>query len=238
MKKAKINPESLLGEANKMEFILSSFLGKHAFITLGLVVAVDADKNEVDIKPMIHSTDAEGNMIVKEVIYGVSYFRYQRGNSAAIMNPVIGDIGLIAVCDHDITNVKASKKPSVPATGRKHNYSDAIYFGGVASINQSPTQYVEFADNAINVVSPHLVTVKAPDVTVTADNSVSVKAGSEISLSAPTINIDGALQQGSGENGGEAKFANEVTVKNVRLSVHTHSGVQSGSNSTGQPNAN
>jgi hypothetical protein len=40
----------------------------------------------------------------------------QRGNSAVIMDPVVGDIGIIASCDRDNSIVRANRKQSVPGS--------------------------------------------------------------------------------------------------------------------------
>jgi hypothetical protein len=87
-------------------------------------------------------------MIPNSVVYNVPVWRLQRGNSAVIMDPVVGDIGIIASCDRDNSIVRANRKQSVPGSKRTHSKTDAIYFGGV--LNNQPTQYVQFADNAIN----------------------------------------------------------------------------------------
>ncbi|AOM39274.1 hypothetical protein [Xenorhabdus hominickii] len=147
------------------------------------------------------------------------------------MNPVPGDIGLIAVCDQDISTVKVTKKSAMPGTGRTHNYSDAIYLGGV--LNSEPTQYVEFTDNQINIVSPNKINVNAPQVEVTANTSYTVNA--------PVIILNGAVTQGGGSHGGDAKFGGsidakgEVTGNGINLSTHVHGGVKSGGDSTNKP---
>ncbi|WP_275374501.1 Gp138 family membrane-puncturing spike protein [Xenorhabdus bovienii] len=229
MGKLNIDPADMNTDANVQDFIMRQFLGRHHFITLARVINVDRDT--VDVEPMVYEMMASGEPVNKGIIHSVPFWRLQRGNSAVIMNPVVGDIGLIAVCDRDISSVKATKKPALPGSSIAHNLSDAIYLGGV--LNSEPTQYVEFADNQINIVSPGKINVNAPQVEVTADSSYTVNA--------PVITLNGAVTQGGGSHGGDAKFGGsidakgEVTGNGINLSSHVHGGVKSGGDSTGKP---
>ncbi|WP_422146126.1 hypothetical protein [Xenorhabdus bovienii] len=100
-------------------------------------------------------------------------------------------------------------------------------------LNSEPTQYVEFTDNQINIVSPNKINVNAPQVEVTADSSYTVNA--------PIITLNGAVTQGGGSHGGDAKFGGsidakgEVTGNGIDLSSHVHGGVKSGGDSTSKP---
>ncbi|WP_162505861.1 phage baseplate protein [Candidatus Arsenophonus triatominarum] len=85
-------------------------------------------------------------------IYAIPVFRLQRGNSALIMNPVVGDIGHLLICDRDTRRVRATRQSALPSTRRRHNRADGIYMGGL--LNMPPTQFIEFADNRINITSP------------------------------------------------------------------------------------
>lgn len=68
----------------------------------------------VDAIPLVTRTDQSGAMIQNSTIFNIPVFRLQRGTSAIIMNPVVGDIGMIAICDRDTTLVRANRKESVP----------------------------------------------------------------------------------------------------------------------------
>ena len=114
---------------------------------------------------------------------------------------------------------------------RQHSYSDAIYLGGV--LNAEPSQYVKFANDGIDIVSPLVVNVNGNTVVVNADD--------KILLNAPIIEANGQLTQGSGSYAGNATFGGtitatgEVTGKGIHLSTHKHGGVQTGSGNTGTP---
>ncbi|WP_339367478.1 hypothetical protein [Photorhabdus sp. CRCIA-P01] len=100
MPKLTTKPADFCSEANTLDFVMRQFLSQHVFITLGLIIK--SNGKTVDVKPMVHNMTGTGRKIENGIIYNVPIFRLQRGNSAVIMNPVIGDIGLIAICDRDI----------------------------------------------------------------------------------------------------------------------------------------
>jgi hypothetical protein len=224
-------PQDTSSEANAQQFLMHQFLMGKAFITLALVTGVNDSGEVVSVKPMVDGFTGGGDRIPSGVISGVPVWRLQRGASAVIMPPVEGDIGLIAICDRDITAVKATKDAALPGSNRTHSYSDAIYLGGV--LNAEPSQYVKFANDGIDIVSPLVVQVNG--------NTVLVNAGEKISLNAPIIEANGQLTQGSGSYAGNATFGGtltatgEITGNGIRLSTHKHGGVQTGSGNTGTP---
>lgn len=225
-------PQDTSSEANAQQFLMHQFLMGKAFITLSLVTAVNDSGEVVSVKPMVDGFTGGGDRIPSGVISGIPVWRLQRGASAVIMPPVVGDIGLIAICDRDITAVKATKDAALPGSNRTHSYSDAIYLGGV--LNAEPSQYVKFSNDGIDIVSPLVVQVNG--------NTVVVNADEKISLNAPIIEANGQLTQGSGSYAGDAMFGGtitatgEITGSGIKLSTHNHSGVERGSSNTGSPN--
>lgn len=128
----------------------------------------------VDVMPLVTRTDPSGAIIDNSPIYNIPVFRLQRGSSAIIMNPVPGDIGMIAICDRDNSLARENRKQSVPATKRSHSKSDALYLGGF--LNSEPSQYIEFADNKLNIVAPLGINVTTPEMYVSGN----IKAGGNI----------------------------------------------------------
>lgn len=224
-------PQDTSTEANAQQFMMQQMLMSNAFITLALVSEVSDDGNIVAVKPMIEGFTGSGERIPKTIIYGVPVWRLQRGASAVIMTPVVGDIGLIAICDRDISGVKATKQSSLPGSNRTHNYADAIYLGGV--LNAEPSQYVKFNDDGIDIVSPLAITMSAPVVQINAESSLTFNSAS--------IVMNGPVDQGSGSYKGDFNFAGnitatgEVTGNGVSLSTHKHGGVERGSSQTDTP---
>ncbi len=233
--KFKIRPDDISTDANVQKFIMEKFLSGKAFITLAMVKATyPGNENEmsfVDVQPMIHGSDGTGALIERGVIYNAPVFRLQRGSSAVIMDPVVGDIGWIACCDEDIRTAKKTAAPALPASARSHSYGDAIYMGGI--LNSGPTQYIKFADDGIDIVSPLVINVNG--------NIISLNAEAKIALNSPVIEANGELTQGAGSYAGNATFGGNITAtgevqgNGIKLSTHVHGGVESGSSNTGAP---
>lgn len=161
-----------INDAESMAYAFEMLLSGCYFFEIAKVVAVrgSAPNLVVDVLPLVTKRDRSGAMIRNSTIYDLPVFRLQRGNSAIIMNPVVGDIGLIAVADRDTSLVRANLKESLPGSDRKHSKSDAHYLGGI--LNQEPTQYIEFADGAINITSPNPVNINCSKANVIAPDGV------------------------------------------------------------------
>ncbi|MBY4887696.1 oxidoreductase [Pantoea sp. DY-15] len=226
-----LRPQDTTSDAGVQSFLFQRMLMSNAFITLAIVTEVDTSGSQVTVKPMVEGFTGSGERIPKTEIYGVPVWRLQRGASAVIMPPVIGDIGMIAICDRDISGVKSTRESSLPGSSRTHNYADALYLGGV--LNAEPSQYVSFRDDGIDIVSPLSVTVSAPVVEINSDTS--------LTFNAANIVMNGPVSQGAGSYAGDFKFKGnitaegEITGKGIKLSDHVHNGVQTGSGNTGKP---
>lgn len=163
-------------DAENLSYVFKKLLSGAFFIELVQVTAIRGDSPNlvVDVIPLVTRTGPSGATIQNSEIFNVPVFRLQRGESAVIMNPVPGDIGMIAICDRDNSIARANRKQSVPGSKRMHSKSDALYLGGF--LNQAPTQYVEFADNKINIVAPNGVNITTPDMYVSGN----IRAGGDI----------------------------------------------------------
>ncbi|EFB6885923.1 phage baseplate protein [Escherichia coli] len=217
-----------VSEAQSQEYIFEMLISGYFFIELAKVQEVRGEAPDlvVDVLPLLTRTDRTGKMISNSVLYDLPVWRLQRGNSAVIMDPVAGDIGLIAICDKDISLVRKNRKESVPGSKRRHSKSDAIYLGGV--LNISPTQFIEFADGAINITTPNPLNIKC--------SSLNIDAPDGVNMNTPLLKVSGDIQ--------DSADSQSSTVKNLRDNYNNHkhsvSGIQSGgstinSNATDKP---
>lgn len=152
-------PASNSNDAEAQVFMFSQLMNGLFFIELVQVMKVSgaAPNLVVDVLPLVTQRDHTGAMINNSQIYNVPVFRLQRGTSAIIMDPVVGDIGAILVCDKDNSGARANRKQSLPGTNRSHSKSDALYIGGF--LNGEPTEWVEFTGAGINIKSPGTVNI-------------------------------------------------------------------------------
>lgn len=186
-------PHAPASEAESVSFNFERLLGGCYFIELAKVTEINAD-GTVDLLPLVMQQDTAGNPIENAALYNIPVWRLQAGESAIKMSPIVGDIGIIAVCDKDITQVKASKGQSSPPTNRRHSKSDAVYLGGVGMLNSEPTQYIEFIDGQpINVVAPNGFHVQGAITSSSSITAAGEVTGNGIQLS---THLHGGVESG------------------------------------------
>ena len=170
----------------------------------------------VDVQPLVSQVDGIGQSTPHGILSHLPYFRIQGGKNAVIIDPEVGDIGIVVFADHDISAVKNARGQANPGSGRRFDMADGMYFGG--SLNAAPTQYVQFTPSGINVVSPTAVTIKAPSITLDGPVTATSTINAATSVTAPqvtgTTNVTFGGKSGIG---------------------HVHGGVQPGSGNTGTP---
>jgi len=193
----------------------------------------------VDVLPLVNQLDGSDNAMPHGVIHNLPYFRLQGGANAVIIDPQIGDIGVAIVEDRDISSIKANRGPANPGSKRIFDMADGLYLGGF--LNGAPSQYVRFSASGIEIVSPTQIRMAAPTIVLQADNTIGLTAGSQITNSAPAVEIDGQMTQGEGPLGGNASMqgpltvVNDVTAQGTSVHTHKHGGVQTGGGNTGVP---
>lgn len=183
--------EAQFDEGQQQEFIIGRMLGRVHTTQLVRVLAVRPTAGKVgfvDVLPLVQEVDTARKVIEQTPVYNVPFVRYQGGPSAVVLDPAVGDIGLVSFAERDITSVKATTQEGPAATDRRHDIADALYIGGV--LNPEPTQYVRFQSEAggIDIHSPASINITADeDITIDAGGDVLVRAGGRIDLEAPII---------------------------------------------------
>ncbi|OYV51633.1 MAG: hypothetical protein B7X10_00580 [Burkholderiales bacterium 21-58-4] len=210
-------PQDTSGEFNAMSFIVRQILNKANTATLVRVVSCTnsggvSPVGYVSVQPLVNQVDGLGNAVPHGTINNLPYLRVQGGTNAIIIDPQPNDIGIAIFADRDISTVKASKKASNPASGRRFDYADGLYVGGV--LNGSPVQYLQFSASGIDVTSPTAVNINAPIANVTATTSAAVTA--------PVIDL--------GASGQALQELMNATALGV-FNGHTHSDPQGGTTS-------
>ena len=215
-------PLDVATEADSLLSNLELFIaGKH-FTEIVMVTAIygEAPNLKVDFLPLVTRTTNTGAPIPNAQVYGASVFRLQRGSSAIIMDPVVGDIGIALYCDKDSDNARRERISGAPNTTRCHSRIDALYLGGL--LNQQPDQFIEFADNAINITSPNPVNVTCSKATIVAPDGVTVDSPN--SHFTGNVTADGNITDNAGSQNSSMKALRDAYNKHK----HPVIGVQSG----------
>lgn len=99
----------------------------------------------VNVQPLVQMIDGIGRTVDHTTVYGLPYFRLAGGKKAVIMDPKVGDIGIVVVADRDISGVKKTKKMAPPGSRRTQNIADGIYISTV--LGEAPETYIRFTDD-------------------------------------------------------------------------------------------
>lgn len=155
-------------------------------------------------------------------------------NFGAVFGPAIGDIVRLDFVD--------GRLQACLAGGRFFNDSarPPVVQSGQAAIVDSQGSYVKL--NNDGTMSFHAATTmnfSAQTIAMQASQTIGLTAGTEVINSAPQIEMDGQLTQGTGPQGGNATLNGPVTVNNDLTaegkSVHNHTHTAQGANAVTTP---
>lgn len=201
------NSSTSLDSSIAQRFFISQMLNDIQTLSLVRIEGVHLDANGlvefVDVKPLVNQMTGDRKAVEHGVINKIPYFRLQSGLNAIIIDPEKGDIGVCGFCSRDISAVVATKKAANPGSFRKFDWSDGVYFGG--TLNKSPSQYIQFTKNGINIVSDK------------------VKFSGDVEIE-KTLSVKGLI-----------KSLADVFAKTVSLLNHITTGVRSGTDNSGPP---
>lgn len=201
-----LRPASTWGEYNNVSFVVQQLLSRMQTATLVKIVSCTNDGDVspfgfVDVLPLVNQVDGSNppKGTPHLTVYGLPYLRMQGGANAIILDPKPGDIGIAIFASRDISVVKSTQKQANPGSARQFNYADGMYLGGC--LNGIPTQYIRFSDAGIEIVSPTVITLTAPQIT-----------------------LNGALGMGGGNAtlSGALAVTGDVSAAGISLQEHTH----------------
>lgn len=238
-----MRPEDTNGEYNALAFVVKQIINGRNFCAWVRVVNVDAPgglalAGTVDVQPLVNQLDGQGRPVPHGVVNDLPYFRAQGGANAIILDPKVGDIGLCVFADRDSSAVQSTRDAANPGSYRRNDMADGFYLGGM--LNAVPDQYVMFADGGISVVSPHKITMQAPEIDLVAP-VVNIQASTSTTITTPTLTINGNTQfNGDATATGTVKAPIVNGTTDVKFGGksgigHVHGGVQTGSGTSGVP---
>lgn len=131
----------------------------------------------IDVLPMVNQLDGNGNATPHGTVYGVPYARLNGGNTALIVDPAVGDIGIMTIAESDISSVKATKAPANPGSRRRNDFADGLYIGSI--LTGTPTQYVAATASGLVIADKNgnTVTMGSGGMTLVPAGGGTVKIG-------------------------------------------------------------
>lgn len=121
----------------------------------------------ISAKPLVKITDGLNNASSHGIVNNLLVWRPRGGQGAFVCDPVVGDIGLVVVCDRDISAVKSTGAEAPPGSRRRSDFADGIYLG--AMLNTALTAYIQITPTGMNINDGqgNLIEMAAAGITVT-----------------------------------------------------------------------
>lgn len=147
-------PTDATHEFNVLTFIMDQFLASKYFVRMVVVKSVDESAKTVSVQIATNQLDGQGNSTPHGIINNIPYAGGQFGTNAFDMTPGVGDVGVMAVSDRDISSVKAAKGVANPGSYRKNAAADGIYLLSIYN-PQAATQFIKWTSDGINITAAH-----------------------------------------------------------------------------------
>lgn len=221
-----------------------------------IVVAVRDGLNGqmVDIQPTINQKQQDGTVAERPTISGVPV-SFQVSKKSGFTFPIeVGDTGTALFSMRNMDGWKAGNgRPSSPANFAKMDKGDAIFLPGIQppgmAVN-NPSKHVLTHDTQDTVIFGNLGGAEA-EVRIKVDGSIeintsnqpviincsdaTVNASSSINLNAPTMTVDVAntLWIGDVVQQGNWTQTGTYVLNTININLHKHTGVQTGSGTSG-----
>lgn len=228
-----IDPSSSTNDHNVRDTHIRRVLSELSTMKLVKVVSVDTSNQAVDVQVLVDQVDGQGRSTPHGVVYGVPYLRlFGNQTMGVIIDPGVGDIGILVVSDRDISGVKSKKGQTTPGSSRQFSISDGVYIGGV--LNKDPDHYVKFTSDG------HVDITVAGGRRLLSDNSGWTMVGNltlfgNLQMSGVVQSESGTPYSGNISTTGTVTGGADVVGGGKSLKTHVHSGVTVGGGNTGQP---
>lgn len=207
--------EAQVHPGRAQEWIIQRLIRGIRTATLVKVTAVHPTAGTVgfvDVMDLVQQQTTNGVVIDGAQMFRLPYLRMQGGQSAIILDPAVGDIGLAAFGQRDLSAAISTREPAPAPTNRAYDAGDGLYLGGF--LNADPTQFIEFLPTG--------------GINIEATGPVNVNASGAATLTAPSWTVSGPVTFN------DPITAPEATINGVPVSTHKHISAPSGS-PTGGP---
>jgi hypothetical protein len=170
-------------EFNRHSFHVRQHLAKVRTATPVKIIAVTGTSPNfiVSVQPLVNQVDGAGNATPHGVIHGIPVTSMSGGNGHVTVKPKVGDQGLMAICDRDISAVKANAGQANPGSRRRHDLADGVYLGGFGNMNGAPPQSVTFDEAGVHIVGAPAVNITG-NLTVTGTITAGFGTGDAVTL--------------------------------------------------------
>ena len=206
------NPADIKTAAGALNFVINKSLLQLEKVAPARVVSYDRASNRAVVQVLQYGVTSTGEKISRQTISDIPVLMLSGGGFSFSFPIAEGNTGWIISADRDISTFKQNPDMFTPATYQIHKFKDGFFIP--------------------DIVNPDFTTDDTDAVILTSTDGatkISVKSG-VVEITAPSVVINGDLTVS-----GSITADGDVIGAGISLSTHTHSGVQTGSGSTGVP---
>lgn len=226
--KPAVNPALQATLAGKDEYLLKT-------LKMGLFCAAPAILEDYDrknmratIRPAVMAKKSNGESLAQDFIYNVPV-RFCGGGGYAVNLPLQkGDTGWVVFCDRDISNFKNARAIVPSNTNRMHAQEDPFF---LPDAMQTANIAGEDEGRAVfqTLSGDNKISMGTSDIKITTDK-LTINASTSVDIISPKVTMSGLLNVQ-----GIITSMTNVVAGIISLITHVHTGVQSGSGTTGGP---
>jgi hypothetical protein len=218
--------------AGMAKLVLDKFLAGVDDMLPARVVSFDRASNRVNVAPLITLLTTEGEQVPRAQINGLPVFMIGGGNHVLTFNLRAGDYGWIKANDRDLSVFLRRYSQSPPATLRKHTFSDAVFFpdamrGVSIQAEDSARVVLQTLDGATRIALGDdrvKITQGSKSITVGPSNITITNGAASMTMTSTNTTITGPVIMPNG-----------ATIGGIDFGTHKHTGVQSGTSTSGGP---
>jgi Uncharacterized protein conserved in bacteria len=206
--------------------VVSEFMGNFTFTKYGQISAYNPNDYTVKVLILPNLTDETGFIPLAAPWVG--------NNFGAVFGPGIGDSVRLDFMD--------GRVEATVVGGRFFNNSarPPVVQSGQAAIVDSKGSYIKLNnDGTININAATGMYFSAQTIVLQATQTIGLTATTQITHSAPEVEVDGQMTQGQGPHGGNAAMEGPLTVTNDVIaegkSVHGHTHLENGAGNQTNP---
>lgn len=183
----------------------------------------------VTVQPLVKIIDGQNNVTSHGQINNIPVTRIGCGNGSIIADPIVGDVGWMAVGDRDNSVVMTTAgSESQPGSRRTFDLADGIYIGKL--FGDAPAQYVQFTESGIVMKSG------TDGINL---NGLVINQQGQVDGNLPVtgaLELGGAIDALDGsEYSADIKTSGDVMAGTISLKTHKQTGVTTGGGTSGPP---
>ncbi len=216
-----------------------------------IVISYNRVSNIATVRPLIQQMRTDGVLIQRASIASVPVLALGGGGYCVNFPLKAGDLGWIEASDRDISLFMQSFQQSGPNTFRIHRFSDGRFVPDAFkqytydSADDASSMVIQKYDGSVKIaLDPATIRVIAPTVNIVASDAINATSGASsmqltpslFTVTAPAISLN---QTGGGTSGatftGAPVVMPDAEIGGVKFSTHKHTGVQTGSGTSGGP---